>query len=345
MADDIINIEIEETTIQVVEVRVDPSAAQTAVDAALDAQNTLEEIQDLIEDFNPDSDPDKEDKVSGVIAYGIDNYTVTVPEVTELVEGYKILCLFENSNTGAATINVNELGVKQIRKELDVQLISDDLIGSHWLIYDGEHFQIVGHVPEQFPLSLDEILAIKEANSPSAANPVATMDDLEGLGGGGTSYEYLRQVFANMNLANINTWYSWNINSSNILVNTPNQSLGTGAQPARTGVYADTNVMVLRDVKKLTGITFHSRLNQAVYTMQIFVIVADYVNGRGYEPNEQIVVNHTFTFTSNQSCMQDLNILSHADFNPNSVMHVFARLTSGANNLLGVQMLYKFEKY
>jgi len=68
--------------------------------------------------------PIKEDKASGVIALGTDNYTATVPEVTELVTGYKILCSFENSNTGASTINVNGLGVKEIRKEIVNQLVA-----------------------------------------------------------------------------------------------------------------------------------------------------------------------------------------------------------------------------
>jgi len=89
--------------------------------------------------------PIKEDKASGVIALGTDNYTATVPEVTELIEGYKILCSFENSNTGASTINVNGLGVKEIRKEIANQLVADDLLGVHFLMYDGTHFQLVGY--------------------------------------------------------------------------------------------------------------------------------------------------------------------------------------------------------
>jgi len=89
--------------------------------------------------------PIKEDKVSGVIAFGSDDYTATVPEVTELVFGYKILCSFENSNTGASTINVNGLGVKEIRKQVDVQLVADDLLGVHFLMYDGTYFQLVGY--------------------------------------------------------------------------------------------------------------------------------------------------------------------------------------------------------
>jgi len=89
--------------------------------------------------------PNKEDKASGVVALGTDDYTATVPEVTELVFGYKILCSFENTNTGASTINVNGLGVKEIRKEIDVQLVADDLKGVRWLMYDGTHFQVASH--------------------------------------------------------------------------------------------------------------------------------------------------------------------------------------------------------
>jgi len=91
------------------------------------------------------SNASKEDKVSGVIALGTDNYTTTVPDVTALVSNYKILCSFQNSNTGASTINVNGLGVKEIRKQVDVQLVADDLLGVHWLMYDGTYFQLVGN--------------------------------------------------------------------------------------------------------------------------------------------------------------------------------------------------------
>lgn len=95
----------------------------------------------------PDSITGKEDKASGVIALGTDNYTTTVPDVNALVAGYKILCSFENVNTGASTINVNELGVKQIVKEDDAQMVAGDLLGTHLLMYNGTKFQIVGHVP------------------------------------------------------------------------------------------------------------------------------------------------------------------------------------------------------
>lgn len=53
MADEIINIEIEETTPQVVEVRVDVNASQTAVDSAVASQAALAEITALIENFDP----------------------------------------------------------------------------------------------------------------------------------------------------------------------------------------------------------------------------------------------------------------------------------------------------
>ena len=133
----------------------------------------------------------KEDKVSAVIAFGLDNYTATIPELTELLEGYKMLFLFENTNTGASTLKINDFDPIEIVKEGDVQLISNDLIGVHWLMYDGVKFQVVGHVPKQFPLSVNEIAAINGSNSPSAANPVATIEDLDGIGGGSETFSIL----------------------------------------------------------------------------------------------------------------------------------------------------------
>lgn len=140
---------VEVTRIVVTESEIEPTTLAITTDQlnaiqnsnSPSASNPFATVEDL---ETATSNASKEDKVSGVIALGTDDYTTTVPDVTALVAGYKILCAFQNSNTGASTINVNGLGVKEIRKEVDVQLVADDLLGAHWLMYDGTYFQLVG---------------------------------------------------------------------------------------------------------------------------------------------------------------------------------------------------------
>jgi hypothetical protein len=78
---------------------------------------------------------------------GTDTYTVTyaqpfVAYSTKMYIGVK----FGNSNTGAATLNVDGLGAKSIKKNVSVDLSAGDLPAGQIipLWYDGTNFQIVG---------------------------------------------------------------------------------------------------------------------------------------------------------------------------------------------------------
>lgn len=93
------------------------------------------------------SDATKEDKVSGVIAFGTNDYTATVPEVPELLQGFKVLVTFQNTNTiSARTLNVNGLGAFAIAKNYSDPLAVNDLKGTMWLMFDTANWVVVGSI-------------------------------------------------------------------------------------------------------------------------------------------------------------------------------------------------------
>lgn len=82
-------------------------------------------------------------------AAGTDSYTVTVtPRFDGYVKDMVFLLSFSNDNTGTATLNVNSLGVKAIKKDdgtgtlvdLSPQDIKSGIV--YMLVYDGTQFQL-----------------------------------------------------------------------------------------------------------------------------------------------------------------------------------------------------------
>lgn len=83
-----------------------------------------------------------------VAATGTDTYAATLAGVvpTAYYTGMSIRATFQNANTGAATINVNALGAKAIKKGTDgaTALAGAEIVVTkiYTLIYDGTNFQI-----------------------------------------------------------------------------------------------------------------------------------------------------------------------------------------------------------
>lgn len=76
-------------------------------------------------------------------ASGTDTYTVTLsPTPLSYAAGMPLHIKFTNANTGAATINVNSLGAKSIKRPDGSALAANDISASHiaFLIYDGTNF-------------------------------------------------------------------------------------------------------------------------------------------------------------------------------------------------------------
>jgi hypothetical protein len=77
-----------------------------------------------------------------------------------------------------------------------------------------------------------------------------------------------------------------------MLTSDANTSYGTGTTPTKTGTwYGDSNVIFLKDFKKLSKFTFHAREGLTTSSMQIYVLIADYNAARGFEPNAVEIIN------------------------------------------------------
>lgn len=78
-------------------------------------------------------------------AAGTDTYTLTLsPALTAYTDGLALLVKFTNANTGAATLNVNSLGAKDIVISENIPLVAGQLSGDKYymLVYDGTRFQV-----------------------------------------------------------------------------------------------------------------------------------------------------------------------------------------------------------
>jgi hypothetical protein len=77
-------------------------------------------------------------------ATGTDTYAVT-GYITAYAAGFSIYVLFTNANSTVATLNVNSLGAKAIKKNGTTALEAGDIpAGSvKLLIYDGTNFQLI----------------------------------------------------------------------------------------------------------------------------------------------------------------------------------------------------------
>lgn len=67
------------------------------------------------------------------------------PNLTVITEGMAFKVKFLNANTGAATININELGAIPIKKNVTAALGIGDILANQILliIFDGNNFQVI----------------------------------------------------------------------------------------------------------------------------------------------------------------------------------------------------------
>jgi hypothetical protein len=86
------------------------------------------------------------DDNSYITAAGTNTYTATDSTITAYTAGQIFRVLFTNANTGAATLNINSLGAKNIKKNVSTALASGDIVAGqvYYLAYDGTNIQIVG---------------------------------------------------------------------------------------------------------------------------------------------------------------------------------------------------------
>jgi hypothetical protein len=94
------------------------------------------------------------------VASGTNSYTVSIPGITTLVEGLSVKIKFTNANTGAATLNINGLGAKQIRKSNGNALSTGNIKAGQicHLVYTGSVFQLLGEGGEYGTAQPEQVL-------------------------------------------------------------------------------------------------------------------------------------------------------------------------------------------
>jgi hypothetical protein len=88
----------------------------------------------------------------GALPYATDTGTANAyvvnlnPALTQYVNGMPIFFKATNASTGASTINVNGLGIKPIKKNITLNLVTGDIqVGQIIMVlYDGANFQLIG---------------------------------------------------------------------------------------------------------------------------------------------------------------------------------------------------------
>lgn len=102
----------------------------------------------------------KEKHIAYAVASGTNTYTVSIPGITQLVEGMSVKIKFANGNTGASTMDINGLGAKSIVKGNGGALTSGYIKAGQilHLVYTGSNFQLLGEGGEYGTATPAEVL-------------------------------------------------------------------------------------------------------------------------------------------------------------------------------------------
>lgn len=84
--------------------------------------------------------------LAGGVASDTDTYTITITGITAYVADMAFKVRFTNANTGSATLNVNGLGAKTLKKNVSTNLSAGDINAGQVfvVVYDGTYFQVIG---------------------------------------------------------------------------------------------------------------------------------------------------------------------------------------------------------
>lgn len=118
----------------------------------------------------------------GVSATGTDAYAITLASIpAAYVKGQMYAFQADVANTGAATININGLGAKTIKKNVSTDLATGDILANQIVIveYDGTNMQMVNNLPST---DIQTFISSGSWSIPTGAKKVV----VELWGGGGS---------------------------------------------------------------------------------------------------------------------------------------------------------------
>jgi len=135
-----------------------------------------------------------------------DTYVITLsPIPTAYFTGMEINFKANTANTGAATINVNALGAKPIKKQHDKDLVTGDIESGQIvkLIYDGTNFQMQSQLGNSSVTSAANIdanaIVIGDDGAAGVKKSVATISGTGGIVTAGTIQGKNKEIFKTAN--------------------------------------------------------------------------------------------------------------------------------------------------
>lgn len=111
-----------------------------------------------------------------VDAVGTDAYAITPsPAITAYTAGQIVTFQAGTANTGAATLNVNALGAKTIKKDVSSDLATGDILLNQIVnvIYDGTNFQMMSRLSTLIPVIYSNGIATKATGDASTTQTIA----------------------------------------------------------------------------------------------------------------------------------------------------------------------------
>ncbi len=95
------------------------------------------------------------------ITSGTNTYITSIPGIAIIIEGMSVKIKFTNANTGASTLNINDLGAVSIRKGNSTALSSGNIKAGQivHLVYTGTVFQLLGEGGEYGTATSAEVMS------------------------------------------------------------------------------------------------------------------------------------------------------------------------------------------
>lgn len=161
---------------------------------------------------------------------------------------------------------------------------------------------------------------------------------------GGGKLQQIRAFYPSWNFTTLNTWRSWNRNTSNMLVSDANQSLGTGVIPS---TFVDSNFFLVTNATKLKKVYWSQREPIAGQTVEIYIKSFTFNNGvgRGVETNNKVLIQESWNLpgAASNGYKDNFTIANHSLDAITGIQIAYRQTTGTVSAIQGVQLIFEFE--